>query len=63
MKWKYKPHKSHNMTKPYAEILAPCGTPRFYVVRECKKCGAGQAEHAAGIFCDPELLKPCLKKK
>ena len=63
MKWHNKPHKSHKMGKVYSEILAPCGTPRFYVVRDCKLCGAGQAEHAAGRFCDPELLKACKPKK
>jgi hypothetical protein len=63
MKWHNKPHKSHKMGKAYSEILAPCGTPRFYAVRDCKLCGAGQAEHAAGRFCDPELLKECKKVK
>jgi len=47
------------MSKQRCEILAPCGTPRFYAVRRCKQCGAEQAEHAAGRFCDPELLKAC----
>jgi hypothetical protein len=47
------------MSSPTVDILAPCGTPRFYYVRECTKCGAGQQEHAAGKFYDPELLKPC----
>jgi hypothetical protein len=59
MKWKSIPHKSHKMSKQRCEILAPCGTPRFYAVRRCKQCGAEQAEHAAGRFCDPELLKAC----
>jgi len=60
MIWHNIPHKTHKMGKEYCEILAPCGTPRFYSVRNCKRCGAGQAEHAAGHFCDPELLKPCI---
>jgi len=60
--WKYKPHKSHKMGKPYSEILAPCGTPRFYLVRDCEKCRYGQAEHPAGKFCDPELLEKCKVK-
>lgn len=49
------------MSKASCEIFSPCGTPRFYAVRECKRCGARQQEHAAGRFCDPELLKPCKK--
>lgn len=59
--WSYTPHKTHRMGKETCRILAPCGTPRFYAVRECKKCGYGQAEHTAGKFCDPELLEPCKK--
>jgi len=60
--WKHKPHSTHKMGKGHSEILAPAGTPRFYYVRECKLCGAGQAEHSAGKFCDAELLKPCKAK-
>ena len=61
--WRTKPHPTHKMTGPSSEILAPCGTPRFYLVRECRRCGAGQAEHAAGKFCDTELTKPCKGRK
>lgn len=57
--WAYIPHKSHKMSSACCEVLAPCGTPRFYEVRKCKACGFGQAEHAAGTFCDPELLEAC----
>lgn len=44
------PHPSHEMTEFRTEILAPCGTPRFYKVRHCKKCGQTEAQHAAGHF-------------
>jgi len=44
------PHKSHRMSKWYSEILAPCGTPRFYAVRHCTKCGKEEQKHAAGHF-------------
>jgi len=43
-------HPSHRMTKKRCEIIAPCGTPRFYSVRNCKKCGKEEWEHAAGHF-------------
>ena len=52
-------HKSHKMTKWSSTILAPCGTPRFYNIRECKKCGGAQYYAAAGRFIDQELKKEC----
>lgn len=52
-------HKSHKMTKWTSTILAPCGTPRFYSIRECKKCGGEQYYAAAGRFIDPELKEKC----
>jgi hypothetical protein len=59
MSWKITPHESHLMSDDRTEILAPNGTERFYLVRECKRCGAGQAEHPAGNFHDEELLGKC----
>jgi hypothetical protein len=56
-------HKSHKMTKWGSTILAPCGTERFYSIRECKKCGGEQYYAAAGQFIDDELKKPCKVKK
>ena len=53
------PHPSHKMTEWYTDVRSPCGTPRFYGVRECKLCGAEQAEHPAGKFSDDELVEPC----
>jgi hypothetical protein len=55
-------HKSHKMTKWSSTILAPCGTPRFYSIRECKKCGGEQYYAAAGRFIDPELKEKCKGK-
>ncbi len=46
----YYPHPSHKMTKFYSEIIAPCGTPRFYAVRKCKVCLKEEWRHAAGHF-------------
>lgn len=37
----------------------PCSTPRFYSVRECKRCDAEFGEHAAGSYIDDELKEPC----
>lgn len=56
---KTKIHKTHKLSKMRCEILAPAGTPRFYGVIDCKKCGAGYAEHPAGFFIDDELFKRC----
>lgn len=58
-KQKYKIHPSHKMGKQHCEILAPCGTARFYGVTNCVNCDAGYAEHPAGFFIDGELFKPC----
>jgi hypothetical protein len=52
-------HKSHKMSKVTSEIIAPCGTPRFYAYRQCENCGAEQYEHPAGKFIDAELNKEC----
>lgn len=52
-------HKSHKMTKWESTILAPCGTERFYSIRECKKCGGEQYYAAAGRFIDKELKEEC----
>ena len=60
VKEKAKIHPTHKLGKEYSTILAPAGTPRFYGVRECKKCGGSIAEHSAGLFIDDELKKPCV---
>jgi hypothetical protein len=52
-------HKSHKMTEWGSTILSPCGTERFYSIRECKKCGHEQYYAAAGRFIDPELKEEC----
>lgn len=60
MAWKFVDvHASHRMGEPYEEIIAPTGTPRFYGVRECAKCGHVQYEHPAGKFMDAELKTKC----
>lgn len=43
-------HPSHNMTNKRCEMIAPCGTPRFYTVRNCKVCLREEWQHAAGHF-------------
>lgn len=53
------PNKSHRMTKWRTEVRAPCGTPRFYAVRHCTRCGAEQAAHPAGRFSAPRLRAEC----
>jgi hypothetical protein len=50
---------SHEMSEWISEILAPCGEPRFYAVRHCKKCGEEEWDHAAGHFFHG-LLRPCI---
>ena len=55
-------HRTHKMGKWHSEVLAPAGTPRFYEVRDCIKCGAGEAHHAAGNFVDKELYEECHEK-
>lgn len=50
---------SHRLTKWRTDIRCPCSTARFYLVRECKKCGAEQMSHPAGRFSDGLLAKEC----
>jgi hypothetical protein len=38
------------MTKWETDIRAPAGTPRFYGVRRCRRCGEEEAKHPAGHF-------------
>lgn len=42
--------RSHRMSKWRSEVIAPCGTPRFYSVRHCSRCKREEWEHAAGHF-------------
>ena len=52
-------HVSHRMGRPYPDVRAPAGTPRFYTVRQCRNCGAEEIEHAAGQITDDALVKRC----
>lgn len=47
---KHVPHPTHKMSEWHTEVLAPCGEPRFYSVRECLACGEEEWQHAAGHF-------------
>jgi hypothetical protein len=60
--WLNSIHPSHEMNEWHTEVRSPCGTPRFYGVRQCIHCEGEQAQHPAGRFIDPWLLKPCLSK-
>lgn len=53
-----KPHPSHRMSKWEVDVRAPAGTPRFYSVRQCVRCGEEEMKHAAGHFVD-RLQQPC----
>ena len=53
------PNSTHSMGAWYIDIRSPAGTPRFYIVRECKLCGAEEIKHPAGHFVDEELLCVC----
>ena len=45
------PHPSHKMTAWRTQVRSPTGgEPRFYGVRNCKKCGEEELEHPAGHF-------------
>jgi hypothetical protein len=55
------PHPSHKMTEWRTEILVPCGTPRFYGVRNCDVCGDEEWSHPAGHFLH-RLGFPCKKE-
>lgn len=60
-KWKWaKVAKGHRMQEQGTTIMAPAGTPRFYGVRGCVRCGAKQYEHPAGKFMDDELQSECV---
>jgi len=50
---------SHDMNDWHTDVRAPSGTPRFYSVRQCKRCDGEQAKHSAGRFIDPELERRC----
>lgn len=52
------PHRSHRMVRWETDIRAPAGTPRFYRVRSCTRCGEEEAIHAAGHF-RGRLDEPC----
>ncbi|HET7499918.1 MAG TPA: hypothetical protein VFK02_02915 [Kofleriaceae bacterium] len=47
------------MGKPFSDVRAPAGTPRFYSVCQCKGCGAEEIKHAAGQFTDDDLVTSC----
>ena len=52
-------HSSHQMSEWHTEIRSPAGTPRFYGVRECTKCGGEESKHPVGHFFEDGLLVPC----
>lgn len=54
-----KPHPTHRMGKWGVEIMSPRGTPRFYTVRRCKKCGYGQMYSNSGVFNDYQMGRRC----
>lgn len=56
-------HVSHRMGKPFSDVRAPAGEPRFYSVRQCHGCKGEEIEHAAGQFTDDDLVKPCPARK
>lgn len=47
------------MGDPECQVRAPCGTPRLYMVRVCKRCEFECGQHAAGKYTDEELREPC----
>lgn len=51
------PNKSHRMGRWRTEVRSPAGTPRFYRVRNCTKCGGEEMEHAAGHFFEGLLVR------
>lgn len=57
----FMPHPTHSMSKWRSEMLAPCGTPRFYSVRNCTNCGKEEWKHSAGHFLHG-LGHPCTCK-
>ena len=57
--WLNSVHESHDMTEWRSEIRCPRDTPRFYSVRNCKKCGGEQLQHPAGKFMDGILKTNC----
>ncbi len=56
---KNKVHKTHRMGKWESQIVTLISTSRFGKWRQCKICGAEQAETAAGKAMFPELKLPC----
>ncbi|MFH1547118.1 MAG: hypothetical protein ABIC57_01375 [bacterium] len=52
------PDSTHKMSEWRTEIRSPCGTGRFYNVRECKICGEEELQHPAGHFFN-NLLSKC----
>lgn len=57
--WLNSVHESHVMTDWRTEIRCPGSTPRFYGVRNCKKCEGEQLQHPAGKFMDGSLKTKC----
>ena len=61
-KVKHLPHPSHEMTPWRTEPRAPTGgEPRFYGVRECRRCEAEELDHPAGHFDGDGALKRACK--
>lgn len=43
-------HESHEVSEWRTEVMAPCGTARYYQFRECKNCGEAQYHSNSGRF-------------
>ena len=52
-------HGSHEMTEWENSVVTLIATSRFGSIRECKKCGAEQAETVCGKGTHKELNEPC----
>jgi len=61
MKWKFKPHPSHKMSKKESLLgcLKGARTIRLLSVRRCLLCDYDQSESVSGKAHDEELEKPC----
>lgn len=57
--WEPKKEHKHELGVKEAKVWAPAGTPRFYSVQTCSKCGGEVGHHSAGHFATPEMFKLC----
>jgi hypothetical protein len=54
------PHPTHEMTEWESAIVTLLETSRFGSIRECKNCGAEEAQTSAGHRAHTELAYRCL---